>query len=132
MEPRDLCKGQRAPVQICTAHTQSGRACRAHAITGARVCRMHGGAAPQVREAAKRRIMAAADPIAAMLISMALDKKIEPAVRAAAGRDLLTRAGVTANAKDEGLSARADGQMLWEEFVQIHRRMVGDAGKARD
>ncbi|MFJ5222792.1 HGGxSTG domain-containing protein [Streptomyces sp. NPDC088400] len=39
----------------CTARTRSGGRCRGMAVTGATVCRMHGGAAPQVRAAAQRR-----------------------------------------------------------------------------
>ncbi|WP_334665777.1 HGGxSTG domain-containing protein [Streptomyces cyaneofuscatus] len=39
----------------CTARTRSGGRCRGMAVTGATVCRMHGGAAPQVRAAGQRR-----------------------------------------------------------------------------
>lgn len=39
----------------CTARKRSGDQCRAFAVKGATVCRMHGGAAPQVRSAAKVR-----------------------------------------------------------------------------
>ena len=42
----------------CQARTTSGRPCRAHPIRGARVCRVHGGSAPQVRRAAERRLEA--------------------------------------------------------------------------
>ena len=44
----------------CSAKTRDGRPCRAHAIRGATVCGAHGGRAPQTREAAKRRLAAAA------------------------------------------------------------------------
>lgn len=40
----------------CTARTKKGNPCRGKAIRGANVCRMHGGAAPQVRAAAARRV----------------------------------------------------------------------------
>jgi hypothetical protein len=43
----------------CTAHCRSGGQCRGLAIRGATVCRMHGGAAPQVRAAAARRVATA-------------------------------------------------------------------------
>lgn len=47
------------PMRRCTATTRSGAQCRSYAIVGAVVCRMHGGAAPQVRRAAAERERAA-------------------------------------------------------------------------
>jgi hypothetical protein len=41
----------------CLAKRTNGEPCRAYAITGGTVCRAHGGAAPQVRAAAHRRII---------------------------------------------------------------------------
>lgn len=84
------------------------------------MCRVHGGSAPQVREAARRRILAYADPVAARLIAIGLSKKTEPKDAIAALRDLLNRAGIVAgSAVDEGHDG---GQVLWDEFIQIHRR----------
>ncbi len=40
--------------QPCTAHRRDGKIRGAYAIRGGGVCRMHGGAAPQVRHAAQR------------------------------------------------------------------------------
>jgi hypothetical protein len=45
-----------ADAQHCTAHARSGRPCSAFAVTGTTVCRHHGGSAPQVRAAARRRV----------------------------------------------------------------------------
>jgi len=42
--------------QPCSAHRRDGWPCGAYAIRGGGVCRMHGGAAPQVRHAAQRRL----------------------------------------------------------------------------
>jgi hypothetical protein len=42
----------------CTAHARSGNRCKRYAAAGTTVCRMHGGAAPQVQAAAKRRLLA--------------------------------------------------------------------------
>ncbi len=39
----------------CKAHTRAGDQCKNPPITGATVCRMHGGSAPGVRAAAERR-----------------------------------------------------------------------------
>jgi hypothetical protein len=44
----------------CTAHRSDGAPCRAWAIHGGRVCAAHGGRAPQVRAAARRRLESAA------------------------------------------------------------------------
>src|SRR5215472_13729628 len=52
----------------CTAHRTNGEPCRAAALRGANVCYTHGGAAPQVRLAAQRRIMMASEAIASRLI----------------------------------------------------------------
>jgi hypothetical protein len=46
--------------QRCVATSRSGTRCRNWAIRGGSVCRFHGGAAPQVRAAAKRRLAEAA------------------------------------------------------------------------
>lgn len=40
----------------CSAKVRSGKRCRAFAVLGATVCRMHGGASPQARAAAERRL----------------------------------------------------------------------------
>lgn len=44
------------PDRRCTATSRSGERCKRWAIKGGRVCRSHGGAAPQVRAAAERRL----------------------------------------------------------------------------
>src|SRR2546423_14501902 len=51
-------------VTRCSAHTRLGVPCRRNAFKGATVCHTHGGAAPQVREAARLRL--------ACLVSLAL------------------------------------------------------------
>lgn len=46
------------PPVLCSAHSSvTGNPCRAYAIVGGTVCVTHGGRAPQVREAARRRIL---------------------------------------------------------------------------
>jgi hypothetical protein len=44
----------------CSARRKNGEPCRGWAINGGRVCRMHGGAAPQVRAKAGERLLMAA------------------------------------------------------------------------
>ena len=47
------------PKVHCTAHTTAGRPCRNWSIRGGRVCRAHGGRAPQVKRAAAARLVKA-------------------------------------------------------------------------
>jgi hypothetical protein len=47
-----------APRERCHARTRTGRQCKAKAIEGGFVCRVHGGSAPQVQLAARRRVLA--------------------------------------------------------------------------
>ena len=46
------------PRERCHARTRTGRQCKAGAIEGGSVCRVHGGSAPQVQLAARRRVLA--------------------------------------------------------------------------
>lgn len=111
---------------LCKAKTSGGKPCKAQAIRGGTVCRVHGGSAPQVVAAARLRILQAADPAAARLVSIALakgrDKDVEPQVSLTAIRELLNRAGVAARPVED--SPGDNGQVLWDEFIQIHRRRV--------
>ena len=72
---------------------RNGKRCGQHAIQGGTVCRIHGGSAPQVRQRALERILAAADPVASELIRLARKAESE-AVRRQACTDLLDRAGL--------------------------------------
>jgi hypothetical protein len=40
----------------CRAHRSDGQPCGCYAVTGARVCRVHGGAAGQVKRKARERL----------------------------------------------------------------------------
>ena len=80
----------------CTARTHAGKPCKMWAARGATVCKMHGGAAPQVKAAARRRLEQATDALAAKLLGIALDDGASEAVRLAAIRDALDRGGVSA------------------------------------
>ncbi len=76
----------------------TGKPCRRQAIAGATVCRVHGGAAPQVKEAAKLRILALVHPaLATMARAVNSKRKGEPsAVEVSAAKDILDRAGLAA------------------------------------
>lgn len=86
------------PMAQCSATSRHGQQCKHPAIPGATVCPYHGGSAPQVREAARRRLLELVpDAVEAMaqmagIIEGAKDVKDEVRQRAAA--DLLDRAGL--------------------------------------
>jgi hypothetical protein len=81
------------------------------------VCRMHGGAAPQVKRRAQQRILEASDKAAAHLVAMMQDKTIPPAVQLAAARDLLDRAGLAGKQELE-LSANVSVS-VWDNIEGI-------------
>lgn len=80
--------------QPCSARNRDGSPCKASPIRGATVCRMHGGASPQVKEAAARRLREGVMPMLAALYRLANDDSLPPAVQLAAVRDWLDRSGI--------------------------------------
>lgn len=101
----------------CKAKTRSGVQCKSQAITGATVCRMHGGAAPQVRAKALARIQALVHPaLDTMQAALTCEQS---AVAVAAARDLLDRAGFKVSDKHE-VSGPDGGAMKFEISVSFH------------
>lgn len=94
------------PAQRCTARRSDGEPCKAWAITGGSVCVYHGGKAPQVREAARKRLEGLVPEALEVLADLAQGRAqdpgsgeavlVPPAVRARAAADILSRAGVAA------------------------------------
>lgn len=86
----------RGPRRPCQARRSNGDPCQRAAVHGADVCGTHGGRAPQVKRKARIRLEMAADKLAKELINVALDDPdIPPAVKLAALRDALSRAGIS-------------------------------------
>jgi len=78
----------------CSAKRTDGNPCKAPAIRGATVCRVHGGSAPQVKKAAARRVLEAlVAPALIQLRKIVEDENTPTAVRLAAVRDILDRTG---------------------------------------
>lgn len=86
---------------------RSGQPCKNPAILGATVCRMHGGSAPQVRQAARERLMAL-QPLAIQTLHNLMNRDEYPTVQLGAARDVLDRTegkpheSVSVTGKDEG------------------------------
>lgn len=97
----------------CTARSQrTGEQCRRPAARGANVCPVHGGSAPQVKAAARRRLDQAADVLVQRLLKFALDGDVADNVALAAIRDALDRAGM--GAKTE---VAVEVKAPWEELL---------------
>ena len=96
--PRGPVKGSADPMPNpdpmagkCTAKSKtSGKRCAQPAIPGGRVCRYHGGAAPQVKQAAMARLLALQHPAIDRLTKL-IDQDAFPTVAYAAARDVLDR-----------------------------------------
>lgn len=84
----------------CSAKRTNGQPCKGQAISGGVVCRVHGGAAPQVRSKALERLAMAFDPALAYLLRASRQKQIN-AAGVTAARDLLDRAGFKPADKQE-------------------------------
>jgi hypothetical protein len=86
------------PLAACNGHSRSGNPCKNPAIPGGTVCPWHGGRAPQVREAAQKRLLSLVpDAIEAMaMLAGIVDGtfKLDPHVQQRALADILDRAGL--------------------------------------
>lgn len=93
IEGRDWSTYSR-PERRCTASSsRTGLPCKNAAIKGSTVCRYHGGAAKQVKQAARTRLENAADLMAKQLLGIALTADSEQ-VKLTAIRDVLDRVGL--------------------------------------
>ena len=63
--------------RACSARRSNGEPCRKPPIKGGTVCSTHGGQAPQVKAAAKRRVAAAQASLAVQRFG--LDQEVDPA-----------------------------------------------------
>ena len=74
----------------CKATNRQGNRCGKSPEPGAVVCRMHGGAAPQVKFKALERLRAL-QPKAIVVLESLLDREEFPTVQMAAVRDVMDR-----------------------------------------
>lgn len=96
----------------CRAHRQDGKPCRRYAIRGGHVCRVHGGAAPQVMAKAREALALASYTMAKNLLGMATEAESE-AVKLAATNSALDRAGISAK---QAIEIGVDPKP-WEELL---------------
>ena len=78
----------------CSARRHSdGKPCQRFAVRGSTVCASHGGNAPQVKPAARKRLDQAADVLVQRLLSFALDGQVDDPIALRAIVAALDRAG---------------------------------------
>lgn len=99
----------------CTATNRQGRRCGKAPILGGTVCRMHGGAAPQVMQAAEERLKALVDPAITRLAELIRQTEF-PSVAIAAVKDVLDRNGALGKAK-ESTDVQVKGTLTLEAIV---------------
>lgn len=97
----------------CTATNRQGKRCGKPPIAGGTVCRMHGGAAPQVIQAAEDRLKALIFP-AIIRLEQLVDQREFPSVAIAAVKDVLDRNGVLGKAKEQIQEVAHTGKIVME------------------
>lgn len=85
-----MAPGHPMAVKCGARSKQSGQQCRQYAIPGGTVCRFHGGAAPQVKAAAEKRLEELRQPAIAYLAHL-LEQKQFPSAGLGAAKDVLDR-----------------------------------------
>lgn len=115
LDRRDLLHDLQAGETQCTARSKrTGKRCKAPSMLGGNVCRVHGGAAPQTRTKAQRRLAQATDVLVQRLLGLALGGDVPDAVALQAIRDALDRAGLGAKQAVELSTKQPDP---WEEMM---------------
>lgn len=111
-------------IRQCVATNRAGTRCRLAPIPGGTVCHLHGGKAPAVVAAAKRRLLDAVDPVVTGLLEIFEDKNhVEPRDRIRTGFGILDRAGLTpdGNVKAIGVVNQAGGNVMLYMPENNHR-----------
>jgi hypothetical protein len=96
-------------------HMVNGGRCKREAEPGSVVCRLHGGAAPQVRRRAAERLIMSADHASQKLLESLDDPEVPYRVRAEIAQDLLDRAGLASTQAIKIVPAEDDPVMRFFE-----------------
>lgn len=102
------------------AKSRGGAQCAEATVPGATVCRIHGGAAPQVGRAARLRLIEAIEPAIATLIKE-MAQADRPADRIKAANSLLDRAGVPRVTETSVDAAR---EAVLQEMIRMRNQRV--------
>lgn len=109
----------------CTATNRQQQRCKRAPIPGGTVCRMHGGAAPQVKEAAMERLRRLQHP-AIDALEWLITQRDFPSAAMSAARDVMDR---TEGKAPESLSLEVSGDDALIAALAAGRRRVADARK---
>ena len=108
----------------CHAHRTDGEPCKAQAIKGMQVCRVHGGSSPQAKQANARRMLAElVGPALTQLKTIVDNPKTPPAVKLAAVRDILDRTGHGAVKHTE--VTVLSGDIIDAEIARLEAELAG-------
>ncbi len=112
---------------LCKAHARSGDPCRNSPVAGAAVCRMHGGAAPQVKAKASQRLIEMVLPAMAQLKRIIDKPDTSDADRLKAINQVLARTGFTERTSVElNLKEPSEWDKLGATGFVIERGSVDD------
>jgi hypothetical protein len=93
---------------LCSAHaSRTGELCRAPAMHGQQVCRLHGGGTRASKAKAKLRLAGLVDPAIATLAKEMVNPDTTSRARQSAANSILDRAGWGRVTKVEAVDARA-------------------------
>ena len=97
---------------------QTKKRCRKQAIYGGTVCRMHGGAAPQVKKKARERLNDLVDPAIKRLKLAVEENTSSSTVAVTAAKDILDRTGHKPVDKHEDVTKESEeSRELRKEFT---------------
>jgi hypothetical protein len=120
----------------CTAHNRQGAQCGNPPIQGGTVCRMHGGAAPQVKASAQARLAALIDPAIDRLSRLLRTNDQQVAMRAV--KDVLDRNGLKSpeqlevTGADGGpIEVNANREQFLSRIADLAARRSSDGGTSQ-
>lgn len=121
------------PVKCSARSSRTGKPCQKYPVAGATVCRTHGGSAPQVQKAARRRLEQAADVLVQRLLGFALDGNAPDQVALSAVLAALDRAGLSVKSTvGVEVSAKPWEQVMDSAFAPLETTSRDAYRAARD
>lgn len=111
-----MTQQEKPPRRRCKARNRRGGQCKRYPIPGGTVCKMHGGAAPQVKRKAALRLQELVDPALKVLArEMVSAEKSSDRLRAV--ENVLDRAGITR--KQDQVDETSAQEMLIAKLQQM-------------